>query len=268
MNVGFIGTGNMATAIIGGLLEAGLVKGTDLYVSDATQDALDRISARFDGLHTSQNNLEYLDSLDFLFLSVKPHIYEPVIKQIRNSLKSDTVVITIAAGKTISQVSELFGRTIKLVRTMPNTPALVGEGMTAVCPGSNLSEHEVTQVLSLLNAVGRTEILEERLFDGYTALCGSSPAYVYMFIEAMADAAVREGLPREKAYTMASQAVMGSARMVLETGLHPGQLKDQVCSPGGSTIEAVGILESKGFRSSIMEAMKICAWKSGKLSES
>ncbi len=268
MNVGFIGTGNMATAIIGGLLEAGLVKGSDLYVSDASRDALDRISARFEGLHTSNSNLEYLDRLDFLFLSVKPHIYEPVIRQIRDSLRANTVVITIAAGKKMSQVTELFGREIKLVRTMPNTPALVGEGMTAVCPGGSLSEDEVKQVMSLLGAIGKTELLEERLFDGYTALCGSSPAYVYMFIEAMADAAVREGLPRDKAYKMASQAVLGSAKMVLETGLHPGVLKDQVCSPGGSTIEAVGVLESSGFRSSIMEAVKVCAWKSGKLSES
>ena len=179
-----------------------------------------------------------------------------------------TIVITIAAGKNRAQVLGLFDRDIKLVRTMPNTPALVGEGMTAVCPTENLSSSEVESVLSLLGAYGKTELLEERLFDGYTAMCGSSPAYVYMFIEALADGGVREGLPRDKAYRMAAQAVLGSAKMVLETGIHPGQLKDQVCSPGGSTIEAVGVLEDKGFRSAVMEALRVCARKSGQLSES
>lgn len=268
MNVGFIGSGNMATAIAGGLLNAGLVKAGEIYVSDASNEALERISSRLKGINTSHDNLENLDKLDYLFLAVKPHIYEPVIKQIREKVLDKTVVITIAAGKSRSQVLELFGRDIKLVRTMPNTPALVGEGMTAVCPSDNLSREEVDAVLSLLGSYGKTELLEERLIDGYTAMCGSSPAYVYMFIEALADGGVREGLPRDKAYRMAAQAVLGSAKMVLETGIHPGQLKDQVCSPGGSTIEAVGVLEDKGFRSAVMEALRVCALKSAKLSES
>jgi pyrroline-5-carboxylate reductase len=268
MNIGFIGTGNMATAFIGGFLKAGIIEKDQIFVSDASSEALNRISSRYEGLNTSTDNLKFLSKLDFLFLSVKPHIYEPVIKQIRNSVSENTVIITIAAGKTRAQVLELFGRDLKLVRTMPNTPALVGEGMIAVCPGDNLSNDEIDQVLTLLKAVGKTEILEERLIDGYTALCGSSPAYVYMFIEAMADAAVREGLPRDKAYSMAAQAVLGSAKMVLETGQHPGLLKDQVCSPGGSTIEAVAVLEKTGFRYSVMEALRVCAGKSKKLSES
>ncbi|MDC7234197.1 MAG: pyrroline-5-carboxylate reductase [Spirochaetales bacterium] len=268
MNIGFIGSGNMATAIVGGLLNTGKVTAGEVFVSDASKEALDRMAGRFSGIHTSTDNLEHLDKLDYLFLSVKPHIYEPVIRQIRDKVAPGTVVITIAAGKSREQVTALFGREIKLVRTMPNTPALVGEGMTAVCPSDNLSQDEVDAVLSLLGSYGKTEVLEERLIDGYTAMCGSSPAYVYMFIEALADGGVREGLPRDKAYKMAAQAVLGSAKMVLETGTHPGQLKDQVCSPGGSTIEAVGVLEEKGFRSAVMEALRVCAWKSGKLSES
>jgi pyrroline-5-carboxylate reductase len=224
MKIGFIGTGNMAGAFIGGLIKACIIQKSEIFVSDASQDALDRISSLYEGLNTSTDHLEFLGSLDFLVLSVKPHIYEPVIRQIRDSISMNTVVITIAAGKTRAQVLELFGKDIKLVRTMPNTPALVGEGMTAVCPGDNLSLDEVNQVLTLLNAVGRTEILEEHLIDGYTALCGSSPAYVYMFIEAMADAAVREGLPRDKAYSMAAQSVLGSGTMVVVTGSHPGQI--------------------------------------------
>lgn len=268
MNVGFIGSGNMATAIVGGLLNTGMVKGGEVFVSDASVKALERISARFEGINTSTDNLENIAELDYLFLAVKPHIYEPVIRQIREKVLDKTVVITIAAGKSRAQVLGLFEREIKLVRTMPNTPALVGEGMTAVCPTDNLSSGEVESVLSLLGAYGKAELLEERLFDGYTAMCGSSPAYVYMFIEALADGGVREGLPRDKAYRMAAQAVLGSAKMVLETDIHPGQLKDQVCSPGGSTIEAVGVLEDKGFRSAVMEALRVCARKSGQLSES
>ncbi len=268
MNIGFIGSGNMASAIIGGLLNRGMVTPSELFVTDASEEALKRLSGRFEGINTSRDNLAFLDRLDYLFLAVKPHIYEPVILQIREAVSEKTVIITIAAGKSREQVLSLFGRDLKLVRTMPNTPALVGEGMTALCPTENLSGTEIEDALALMGACGKTELLEERLFDGYTSVCGSSPAYVYMFIEALADAGVREGLPRDKAYKMAAQAVLGSAKMVLETGTHPGELKDQVCSPGGTTIEAVGVLEEKGFRSAVMEAVRVCTEKSVKLSKS
>jgi len=267
MKIGFIGTGNMAGAIIGGLLNTKTVKPGDLFVSDASPKALENIQSQFPGIQTSGSNLDILNDLDFLYLSVKPHIYKSVITEIRDSLPEKTVVITIAAGKTRAQVEGIFRRPVKLVRTMPNTPALVGEGMCAICPGDSLSEKEVATVMTLWNAVGRAEIFEERLFDAYTALCGSGPAYVFMFIEALADAAVREGLPRDKSYVMAAQTVLGSAKMVLETGLHPGTLKDQVCSPGGTTIEAVGVLEEKGFRSAVMEAVRSCTQKSIKMSK-
>ncbi len=266
MNVGFIGAGNMATAFMGGLLSTGIVKEENLFLTDASQGALDKLKETWPSVSVNTDNLAFLDRLDFLVLSVKPHIYEPVILQIRDYIRPETVIITIAAGKTRKQVNDLFGKQIKLVRTMPNTPALVGEGMTAVCPGESISSGEKEQVLSLLAAVGKTEVLEESYFDAFTGLCGSGPAYVYMFIEALADAAVREGLPRDKAYTMASQTLLGSARMVLETGQHPGVLKDQVCSPGGTTIEAVGVLEEKGFRSTVMEAVRACTLKSKALS--
>ena len=262
MKTGFIGSGNMASAIIGGLIQAELVKEEDLFVSDYSKDALDRINQRFPAIHTSQDNLEFITRLDYLFLAVKPHIYPSVIAQIRKALPEKTIVITIAAGQTSDKVLKEFGRPVKLVRTMPNTPALVGEGMTAVSTGDRLNEAEVKEVLTLLGAMGKVEILPESLFDSFTALCGSGPAYVFMFIEALADGAVREGIPRDKAYTMAAQTVFGSAKMVLETGAHPGVLKDQVCSPGGTTIEAVGSLEKTGFRSSVMEAVRVCTEKS------
>ena len=150
------------------------------------------------------------------------------------------------------------GKEVKIVRTMPNTPAMVGEGMTAVCPNEHLTEDEIAYVKSLLESFSRAEIVPERLMDVVTAVSGSSPAYLFMLIEAMADAAVSGGMPRKQAYQFAAQAVLGSAKMVLDTGKHPGELKDMVCSPAGTTIEAVRTLEELGFRSSIIEAMKVC----------
>ena len=155
-------------------------------------------------------------------------------------------------------IERLFGKNVKIVRTMPNTPALVGEGMTAACPNEYMTKEEIAYVLTLLESFGRVEIIPERLMDTVVSVSGSSPAYVFMFIEAMADAAVSGGMPRAQAYQFAAQAVLGSAKMVLETGKHPGELKDMVCSPAGTTIEAVRVLEEKGFRSSVIEAMKTC----------
>ena len=148
---------------------------------------------------------------------------------------------------------------------MPNTPALVGEGITALCPGELVSKEEVDRVCELFRGFGKAEVVSENLMDAVVAVSGSSPAYVFLFIEAMADAAVAEGMPRAQAYQFAAQAVLGIAKMLLDTGKHPGELKDMVCSPAGTTIEAVCKLEEKGFRSSVMECMKVCAEKSRNL---
>ncbi|EEL50203.1 Pyrroline-5-carboxylate reductase [Bacillus cereus Rock3-44] len=149
---------------------------------------------------------------------------------------------------------------------MPNTPALVGEGMSALCPNEMVTEKDLEDILNIFKSFGQTEIVNEKLMDVVTSVSGSSPAYVYMFIEAMADAAVLDGMPRNQAYKFAAQAVLGSAKMVLETGIHPGELKDMVCSPGGTTIEAVATLEEKGLRTAIISAMKRCTQKSMKMS--
>jgi len=152
------------------------------------------------------------------------------------------------------------------MRVMPNTPALVGEGMTALCDESTFSKEDFEYAKGIFDSVGKTIILPERLFDGVVAISGSSPAYVYMMIEAMADAGVKEGIPRANAYEMAAQSVLGSALMVLSSGTHPAALKDAVCSPGGTTIDAVEELERKGFRAAIMDAMQVCAEKSRSMS--
>ena len=203
-----------------------------------------------------------VEKADVIVLSVKPQFYAEVIHEIREFIRENQIVITIAPGKTLAWLTEKFGKEVKLVRTMPNTPALVGAGMTAMCPNEHMTEKEIAYVRTLLESFGRVEIVPERLMDTVVSTSGSSPAYVFMMIEAMADAAVSGGMPRAQAYQFAAQAVMGSAKMVLETGKHPGELKDMVCSPGGTTIEAVRTLEEYGFRSGIIEAMKVCEEKS------
>ena len=201
------------------------------------------------------------EQADILFLAVKPIFFPEVIAEIKDAVKTDTLIISIAAGRNLQYLKDAFGRPeLKLIRCMPNTPALVLEGCTGVCIGENVTEDETEQVLSLLRSFGIASVVPERLMDVVVGVSGSSPAYVFMFIEAMADEAVAAGMPRKQAYEFAAQSVLGSAKMVLETGKHPGELKDMVCSPGGTTIEAVRVLEEKGFRSS--DAMDACIEKS------
>lgn len=171
-------------------------------------------------------------------------------------------MVSIAAGKSIDALSNAFGKEVKLIRIMPNTPALVGEGMSAISANEKVTEAEKEKVIEIFNSFGKCEEVSESLMDTVTAVSGSSPAYVFMFIEAMADAAVVGGMPRDKAYIFAAQAVLGSAKMVLDTKKHPGVLKDMVCSPAGTTIEAVSVLEEKGMRDAVISAMKVCMEKS------
>ncbi len=264
MKVGFIGLGNMATAMIGGIVKKQILASKDIIGTDASKETREKAESSF-GICVKETNPEVAESADMLILAVKPQFYETVIREIRERIREEQVIISIAPGKTMEWLTAMFGRKVKLVRCMPNTPALVGEGMTGVCKGDLVTEKELTDACCLINSFGKSEIISEHLIDAVVAVSGSSPAYVFMMIEAMADGAVREGMPREQAYRFAAQAVLGSAKMVLESGRHPGQLKDMVCSPGGTTIEAVRILEEKGFRSSLMEAMKACAQKSREL---
>lgn len=264
MKLGFIGTGNMAGAIMGGIISSGLIGPDEIIGSDTLQAGRERIQERY-GIHVTPDNRQAAKEAEVLFLSVKPQFYPAVIEEIRETVTNEQLVITIAPGKTLAWLEEQFGKKVKIVRTMPNTPAMVGEGMTAVCPNSGVGKEDLEYALRILNTIGKTEVVEERLMDAVVAVSGSSPAYVFMMIEAMADAAVAEGMPRPQAYRFAAQAVYGSAKMVLETGKHPGELKDMVCSPAGTTIEAVRVLEQKGFRSALFEAMKACADMSGRL---
>lgn len=257
MKLGFIGTGNMASAIMGGIIKNQIIPANEIIGADVMEAGRKRVNEQF-GIQVTADNHEVVKNSDVVILSVKPQFYAEVISEIKEDVREDQIIITIAPGKTLAWLKEQFGKNVKIVRTMPNTPALVGEGMTAACPNEFMTEEEITYVRTLLESFGRVEIIPERLMDVVVSVSGSSPAYVFMFIEAMADAAVSGGMPRAQAYQFAAQAVLGSAKMVLETGKHPGELKDMVCSPAGTTIEAVRVLEEKGFRSSVIEAMKTC----------
>ena len=262
--VGFIGAGNMGGAIIKGLLSSDSCSASDVTVSDPRQNILEELSSTFPGIKTTSANQKAAEA-SILLLAVKPQVYESVISEIREKIKPETIVVTIAAGLTIEKINTWFGKNTKIIRTMPNTPALILEGMTALCPGDGVEAEELKEVQDIFNAIGKTVILPEKLMDAYTSLAGSSPAWVFMFIEALADGAVKEGIPRAMAYEIAAQAVMGSAKLVIESGKHPGVLKDQVCSPGGTTIEAVATLEAAGFRSSLIQAVSDCTAKAGEL---
>lgn len=264
MKIGFIGLGNMARPIIGGMLREGIASREDIIGSAKTQKTLDAVQEEY-GIGVTLSNQAVAEEADVLILAVKPQFLEGVIREIRDTVKEGALVISIAAGKTLSWLSEAFGRPLGLVRCMPNTPALVGEGCTGVCVNDVVTEEELDYSLRLLGSFGRASIVEERLMDAVGAVSGSSPAYVFMFIEAMADAAVAAGMPRAQAYEFAAQAVYGSAKLVLETGKHPGELKDMVCSPGGTTIEGVRVLEEEGFRGTVMNALLATVEKSRKL---
>lgn len=264
MRIGFAGCGNMATAMIKGILDKGVVGADSVFATSATKETRERKSAEL-GIGFCNSNRELAEKSDILFLAVKPNLYEDVINEIRDVLTEEKILVAMTPGKTIEWLREKAGESVKIIRIMPNTPAAVCEAMTSVTPAANVSEEELEKVTNILNSFGKTAVVKEPLIDAVIAVSGSSPAYVFMIIEAMADAAVMEGLPRKDAYTFAAQAVLGSAKMVLELGKHPGELKDMVCSPGGTTIEAVAKLEEKGLRSALIEAMRVCVDKSGKM---
>ena len=266
--IGMIGTGNMGSAILRGIVEADYVKPAQIIAYDASARRMRELGEDIPGIALARYCRETAERADLIILAVKPIYIQEVIDEIRPALRGKAV-LSIAAGWTVGMLSKaLAGTDATYMRVMPNTPALVGEGMTALCDETTFSREDFDYAKGIFDSVGKTKVLPERLFDGVVAISGSSPAYVYMMIEAMADAGVAEGLPRTYAYEMAAQSVLGSALMVISSGTHPAALKDAVCSPGGTTIEAVEELERKGFRAAIMDAMKACAQKSREMSKS
>lgn len=265
-SLAFVGAGAMGQALLRGLLAAETFAPADLAVFDA-DESLTQNAARQFGVAPAPNLQALASESKVLLLAVKPHFMPGVLEELSETLTPEHTLISIAAGIKIGQMESYFSRSVPVVRVMPNTPALVGKAASAICLGTHANESHRETAHKIFGAVGLTVDVEERLMDAVTGLSGSGPAYVYLFIEALSDAGVKMGLTREVSTQLAAQTVLGGAQMVLETRLHPGELKDNVTSPGGTTIAALHALESRAFRAAVYDAVEASAQRSRELSE-
>lgn len=264
MKIGFIGGGNMGTALMSGFISSGKVKAEDIFVYDSFEPKLEELKNNL-GIIPKNNAQELEEASDVVILAVKPNVMPFILEELKSN--KDKLYISIAAGITLDTLSNALGADKKIVRVMPNTPALVGCGMSVISPNNNISPDENLIIENLFNGVGETVFLGENYMNAAIALHSSSPAYIYMLIDAMADSGVKYGIPKSAALKLAAKAVEGSAKMVLENNEHPMQLKDNVCSPGGTTIAAVCELENNGFRSSVQKAIDACVNKAESMSK-
>lgn len=263
-SIGICGIGNMGRAITIGLVNSGLIDSASILLYNIHPEKAQKVAGPI-GATVITDVHALAKQSQCLILAVKPNIMPSVMADIKGDLATDTVVVSVAAGLTMDRLAAALPEGCKIVRSMPNTPAMVGEGMASLTANEFVTDEEQADVLSIFESFGKAEYVDEHLIDAVCGLSGCGPAYVYMFIEALADGAVAEGLPRPKAYIFAAQTVLGAAKMVLETGEHPGKLKDDVCSPGGATIEAVRTLEEKGFRAAATAAVLASAEKNKKM---
>jgi len=261
--IGFIGAGNMAEAIFSGALEKKIITPEDVILYDVSVERLNDLHEKYE-VQTADSIKDLCSKSDIALLAVKPNILPAVCEEISEN-KCNLPLVSIVAGWSGIKIKRYFEHDIQVLRIMPNTPLQFGEGMSAFEKPSDLGDDEYRFIKSIFQGLGLVIEMPEKLMDAVTAISGSGPAYVFMFIEALADAAVLNGIGRNDALLLASQTVLGSAQTVLESGMHPALLKDAVCSPGGTTIEAVKVLEEKGFRSAVIEAVTACADKSKKL---
>ncbi len=253
--IGFIGCGNMGEAMLLGALKGDFATGDDVIVYDAyAKEKLETLSQKH-GITIGKNNKDVAENARIIVLSVKPNVYKVVIDEIRYLVDEESIIVTIAPSFSRDAIKSMFKKDVKIARAMPNTPALIGCGISGICFSDNVNPDERKEIINLFSCFGEAIEVKEELIKAVTSVSGSSPAFIYMLIEAMADGAVLMGMTRKDAYRFAAKAVEGSAKMVLETGRHPGELKDAVCSPGGTTIAGVAELEKNGFRSNIIQAM-------------
>jgi pyrroline-5-carboxylate reductase len=262
---GFIGAGNMGYPLIKATANAFGYE--EVVFTDVSTERC-RFVNKETNVTNLKSNTDVVKSCRYLVLAVKPQFFAEVMSEIKEELKKEQIVISIAAGITIATMKESLGEAVRIVRAMPNTPAMVYKGMTGIAFSKDPYSDEEKKIIDrFFTSFGKYEIFDEKMINAVVCASGSSPAYVYMFIEALADSVVAHGIPRDKAYVLAAQTVLGAAAMVLETGEHPGKLKDQVCSPGGTTIEAVKALEEFGLRSAVMKATDACYEKAVELSK-
>jgi len=254
-SIGFIGAGNMAEALIRGLVRGGHVPAAKVAASGPRRERLAELKTAY-GIEVSTDNREVARGAGVVVLSIKPQIMDKVLREIGDQLKPGTLVISIAAGVDTEAIEAAVAEGVRVIRAMPNTPANVGAGATAVSPGKHASEADLATARAIFDAVGITVVLEEIHLDAVTGLSGSGPAYIFLILEALADAGVKVGLSRRNAQRLAAQTVMGSAKMLLETNAHPGQLKDMVTSPGGTAIAGLHTLEEGGLRTTLINAVE------------
>ena len=264
--LGFIGAGNMAAALVKGLLHAKVVPPESITVSDVKADRL-ALFAETHGVKTTQDNHALVGACDVIVLSVKPQVIDKVLELVGGGIGAGKLVISIAAGVPVSAIEGRLPAGTHVVRTMPNTPATVQAGATAIAPGTHATEADLEVARELFSAVGRVVTLDETLLDAVTGLSGSGPAYVFLMIEALADGGVKVGLHRDTALLLAAQTVYGSAKLLLDTGEHPGRLKDMVTSPGGTAIAGLHTLESGGLRRTLIDAVESATNRSAQLGE-
>ncbi|CAM1291213.1 Uncharacterised protein g67 [Pycnogonum litorale] len=262
MLIGFLGAGRMAQALAWGFIRAGIIQPDKIIASSPPSDSLivDEIGKL--GCQTTHDNIEVVNRSDIVIIAVKPPIVPKVLAEVAPMVQSKHLIVSIALGIPIRNLEQMLPRKTRVVRVMPNTPVLVREGCSVFSCGTSVKEGDNKTVKKLLSSVGMCEEVPEPLIDPATGLSGSGPAYIYVVIEALADGGVKQGLPRDLAYKLASQLLIGSAKMVLDTGRHPGALKDDVCSPAGSSIHAIYHLEKCGLRATLMEAVEAAAMRS------
>lgn len=260
----FVGGGNMAEAMLRGLLASALVAPEQVLVSNVSEERLAYLRETF-RIRTAASNAEAVRQADLIVLAVKPQVLDRVLDGLVDVVTQNMLLVSIAGGIPISRIAQKFPRPIRIIRAMPNTPALVQEAMSALAPGAHATHQDLETARQLFEAVGRVVILDEALLDAVTGLSGSGPAYIFVVIEALADAGVKVGLSRDVAQLLAAQTVRGAARMVLETGKHPGQLKDMVASPGGTTIAGLHALEQGMLRAALINAVEAATRRSREL---
>lgn len=262
--IGFLGGGNMAEALIRGLVQGGHVPAEQVMVSGPRRDRLDQLAHAY-GVRTTVDNREIARASHILILAVKPQIVDRVLLEVSGVVESSTLVISVCAGVGSAAIERRLPGGVRVIRAMPNTPALVGAGATAIAPGSHAEPADLDLARFVFQAVGITVDLDEAQLDAVTGLSGSGPAYIFLIIEALADAGVKVGLSRRTAQKLAAQTVMGSAKMLLDTDGHPGQLKDMVTSPGGTAIAGLHTLEQGGLRTTLINAVESATLRSREL---
>lgn len=263
--IGIIGAGNMGSTLVRGLLGAG-EDSTHLLASDP-RESVREVLERETKIRTTESNHEVAAFADLLILATKPQVLDHVLREVAPATGESTLVVSIAAGVSIATIERLLKPGTRVVRCMPNTPALVGAGATGIAAGTHASEADVELVCRLFEQVGVTEVLEETLLDTVTGLSGSGPAFIFVIIEALSDAGVKMGLHRAAAQKLAAQTVLGAAKLLIESGEHPGRLKDMVCSPGGTTIAGLHTLEAGGLRTTLINAVQDATQRSRELGE-